>query len=207
MTCSRRLAWGAVSFGAAMLLVTGCGADSESPANPTNPEKSTSLVVTTASSAPGEMSPEKLPAASPGNEVPGVVSGGGGAAASGGQNSGGVPGSAGDGGAGAVPGDQPLSGVPGSAGDGGSGLAPGEPSAAGTYCGPGYNELAVWSFGPDCDTAMAVQAGYGAQLVNSDSKSATVDAGGFSWVCGEYAGQINPYLECSSNGGAVRLTS
>ncbi|MFB7859848.1 hypothetical protein [Rhodococcus qingshengii] len=39
-------------------------------------------------------------------------------------------------------------------GDYRSGLVPGEQPAAGTYCGAGYNELAVWVFGAGCDTAI-----------------------------------------------------
>lgn len=54
---------------------------------------------------------------------------------------------------------------------------------------------------------MTVQSSYGAQLAISKLKSVTVEVGGFSWLCDEYVGPVIPYLECSSNGGAVRLTS
>ncbi|WP_353109855.1 hypothetical protein [Gordonia sp. (in: high G+C Gram-positive bacteria)] len=83
---------------------------------------------------------------------------------------------------------------------------PNEPSAAGTYCGDGYNQLAVWSFGPECATAMAVSAALGAKREAGDRGVTYVSAAGQRWVCGE-SGTGVPYLECSSNVGAVRLTS
>ncbi|MEJ9080427.1 hypothetical protein WKY82_18600 [Gordonia malaquae] len=83
---------------------------------------------------------------------------------------------------------------------------PNEPSAAGTYCGDGYNQLAVWSFGPECATAMAVSAALGAKREAGDRGVTYVSAAGQRWVCGE-SGTGVPYLECSSNAGAVRLTS
>ncbi len=83
---------------------------------------------------------------------------------------------------------------------------PNEPSAAGTYCGDGYNQLAVWSFGPDCATAMAVSAAFGARRTAGDRGVISVSAAGQEWMCGE-SGNAVPYLECSSNIGAVRLTS
>lgn len=83
---------------------------------------------------------------------------------------------------------------------------PNEPSAAGTFCGDGYNGLAVFTFGPDCPTAMTVQAAFGARLAAGDTGTFALDAAGQRWICGEGTAPV-PYLECSSNIGAVRLAS
>lgn len=197
---SKRLIWSAVGFGAAFL-VAGCGSSTEISTHSTS-TLSPVPALTTANSTPSVPSATQPHAAEPGDPTPAFIPN---SAVDGGTEN--VPDTAGDGGSGAAPGDPTEGSIPGSAGDGGSGLVPGEQPAAGTYCGAGYNELAVWAFGAGCDTAMAVQSKYGAQLTNSGSKSTSVEVVGLTWICDEYTGHINPYLQCSSDGGAIRLTS
>lgn len=200
MIRNKRLAWSAAAFGA-VLLVAGCGSDTQSSASSASTTTTASAVTTTSSSVPAESSATQRHEASSGDPTSSFIPGGPA------EGTGQIPGSAGDGGSGLAPGDPTAGSIPGRAGDGGSGLVPGEQPAAGTYCGSGYNELAVWTFGADCGTAMAVQSKYGDQLANSGSKTTSVEEGGLTWLCDEFAGEINPYLQCSSDGGAVRLTS
>lgn len=82
---------------------------------------------------------------------------------------------------------------------------PNEPSAAGTYCGAGYNGLAVWAFGPDCATAQSVSSALGAQRATGAQFPITVTVAGQNWGCYQ-GGTTVPYMECSGLG-AVRLTS
>ncbi|EON32078.1 hypothetical protein GTC6_14794 [Gordonia terrae C-6] len=82
---------------------------------------------------------------------------------------------------------------------------PNEPSAAGTYCGAGYNGLAVWAFGPDCATAQSVSSALGAQRAAGAQFPITVTVAGQNWGCYQ-GGTTVPYMECSGLG-AVRLTS
>ncbi|WP_055475665.1 hypothetical protein [Gordonia sp. HS-NH1] len=82
---------------------------------------------------------------------------------------------------------------------------PNEPSAAGTYCGAGYNGLAVWAFGPDCATAQSVSSALGAQRTAGAQFPITVTVAGQNWGCYQ-GGTTVPYMECSGLG-AVRLTS
>ncbi|MET4166590.1 MULTISPECIES: hypothetical protein [Gordonia] len=82
---------------------------------------------------------------------------------------------------------------------------PNEPSAGGTYCGAGYNGLAVWAFGPDCATAQSVSSALGAQRAAGAQFPITVTVAGQNWGCYQ-GGTTVPYMECSGLG-AVRLTS
>ncbi|WP_044507312.1 hypothetical protein [Gordonia sp. KTR9] len=82
---------------------------------------------------------------------------------------------------------------------------PNEPSAAGTYCGAGYNGLAIWAFGPDCATAQSVSSALGAQRATGAQFPITVTVAGSTWNCYQ-GGTPVPYMECSGLG-AVRLTS
>lgn len=82
---------------------------------------------------------------------------------------------------------------------------PNEPPAGGTYCGDGYNGLAVWAFGPDCATAQSVSSALGAKRAGGAHFPITVTVAGSNWICGEGTNPV-PYMECSGLG-AVRLTS